>query len=429
MGKSAKFIYLSFLAGMLLFPTFLHAASGTIEVEQPVGDSVPTPNPSSGGGQTVDRTAPKISGVSAAVQHGTATISWTTNEQTLAKLAWGRSQDYSEGIISAEQFSKTRSVELSGLESNSKYYFFMVVTDPFGNQSSYHGEFITLTAPDVTPPLNVTQFVASPYQDKISLSWQNPTEQDFDLVRIVRSDNFYPLDPFNGQVVYENSGYQFDDQEAVPGTVYFYSAFSRDLAGNYSSGALASALIVWYSESEQERPNQPETPLVDIQFPKARLAPPNPAAIDDFSFTYNRGSATADNRNLAVPSASPVHIEILKIYLPADTAFLTATVRYLDNSVPETTYLFVDDIAGNKFVLDLPPLGKEGDYTLTIKIFNSAKFELQEVSTLVKGIAPAMPIDNGLLEAKPIISPAAAAAIGVSAAGLLVIIVLVLVFL
>jgi hypothetical protein len=100
----------------------------------------------------------------------------------------------------------------------------------------YNGKY-TL---DGTPPANVSSFTASVADGSVSLSWVNPTS-DFAGVSILRKTGSYPTSPTDGTLVYDNTGTSYQDTNLTNGTTYYYTAFSRDIVVNYSSGAQVSA--------------------------------------------------------------------------------------------------------------------------------------------------------------------------------------------
>lgn len=97
---------------------------------------------------------------------------------------------------------------------------------------------------DMTPPQAPRGFEAANRVTSIDLSWANPAE-DFALARIYRSTSGYAdaavRAPADQTVVYEGSGTSYADADVVLGTAYYYTARSRDPAGNWSAAATATA--------------------------------------------------------------------------------------------------------------------------------------------------------------------------------------------
>jgi len=171
-------------------------------------------------------------------------IRFGTNLPVQATVYWGKTADYELGSLTSNIFLSDYSVLLPDLTPGTHYFFKVVMTEGHGlNISVSDQEFTTLALPDTVPPANVSNFQARPTQTDITLTWNNP-QTDFSLVRIVKSDKFYPRDPTEGQVIYEGRGEQYIDTDVVPDKVYYYTAFSLDRAGNYSSGALTDTRLL-----------------------------------------------------------------------------------------------------------------------------------------------------------------------------------------
>lgn len=182
-----------------------------------------------------------------------ATIRFGTNLEVLSSVSWGLTPDYELGTLSSALYLKDHSVKLEELRPNTKYYFKVKLLDGYGRVRTIDNqEFTTLGIPNILPPENVSNLKATPDTKVITLTWQNPNT-NFDSVRIVKSDKFYPRDPSEGQVIYEGTGEQFVDQDVVKDTTYYYTAFTKDANGNYSSGAVADAKLLNAGETAKTR--------------------------------------------------------------------------------------------------------------------------------------------------------------------------------
>ena len=172
-----------------------------------------------------------------------ATVSWRTDELALCELFWGQTQEYTQETISEESLFFKHSTQLLNLLYETTYHFKIVCQDVHHNESETKDQkFTTLSLPDITPPVNVSNFQATPADKQITLSWQNPPDSDFKAVRIMRSTDFYPANPWSGTPVYNDKGTSVIDTGLINGTTYYYTAFAYDNAGNYSSGAIVSAV-------------------------------------------------------------------------------------------------------------------------------------------------------------------------------------------
>ncbi|GAH74420.1 unnamed protein product, partial [marine sediment metagenome] len=198
------------------------------------------------------------------------TISWKVDEQAICQLFWGRTQEYKEEIITEDAFSRgEHSTKITHLLPETSYHFKVACKDTNYNESETTDQkFTTLTPPDIIPPANISNFEAISGDKKIILKWQNPPDLDFKEVKIIRSTEFYPSNPWAGKLVYIGKETFFEDINLTNGITYYYTAFSYDRAGNYSSGAIVSATpgvppIVPPVKPPVEPPVEPAPPEVE----------------------------------------------------------------------------------------------------------------------------------------------------------------------
>jgi hypothetical protein len=170
-----------------------------------------------------------------------AKIAWETNEPALCQLMWGKTQEYElESIIETGLYEK-HADKLTNLLSGTAYHFKISCRDAAKNESETGDQILTTLFPqDILPPANISDFSAKEGDQKIDLSWKNPQDTDFKGVKIVRSTGFYPDNPNSGVVIYNGDGENFTDTAVKNGIRYYYTAFTYDKAGNYSSGAIVS---------------------------------------------------------------------------------------------------------------------------------------------------------------------------------------------
>lgn len=149
----------------------------------------------------------------------------------------------------------------------------------------------------VTIP-NVSNFQASfnNQTEVVSLSWLNPSFAQFSGVRIVRLINSIPTNPNEGVIIYDSIGQSaIDTNLVVPGT-YFYVAFVRDTNGQYSSGAIASAVVTTAT---------PPTPVLGCMDPGASNYNPN-ATVSDGSCIYPDPTDPDPDPGPADPTEPPI---------------------------------------------------------------------------------------------------------------------------
>lgn len=95
---------------------------------------------------------------------------------------------------------------------------------------------------DTTPPPNVSYLESLSSSRTIGLRWNNPVVSDFSGVKIMRSESFFPLDPSEGIEVFKGEANSFTEEGLTNGKRYYYTLFTFDEAGNFSSGAAISGV-------------------------------------------------------------------------------------------------------------------------------------------------------------------------------------------
>ena len=133
--------------------------------------------------------------------------------------------------------------DFDGLSQGTHTVYFRVKDDAGNwNTATYSWQFYK----DTVAPQPPTNFVAMPGHDKTHLTWTNPSgdatfvgvEIRFngwvDYPEYATSAPAYPPDHTAGTLVTLAAGTSFDDNPRTPRDIYYYSAFSKDLAGNYS---------------------------------------------------------------------------------------------------------------------------------------------------------------------------------------------------
>lgn len=103
---------------------------------------------------------------------------------------------------------------------------------------------VTVVAADITPPAPPTNLLATPGVQRVDLSWTNPPGLDFHAVRVLRSTTDFALtetDTVGQTLIYEGAGTSLADTGLTADTTYRYTAFARDVAGNWSTPAQAMA--------------------------------------------------------------------------------------------------------------------------------------------------------------------------------------------
>ena len=252
-----------------------------------VGDGTPDPEPHPvppGGGSGIPGFMDEIIIFESYVRAGTdeAVISWSANKAVTCSLKWGSDQDLGGGIIEGTQKKREHRAHLTELTPDTDYYYQIICADGWGRrENTAINSFKTLKLVDLKAPANPSDFSAKAKDGGIELSWINPEDPDFRAVKIQRSDEFYPEGFNEGTTIYNDRGQAIVDTEVIPGTRYYYTIFSYDNAGNYSSGAISSAKAKKHGEAEPSEGGD----IIDL--PPAPPAPEEDKfeiAISDFSF-------------------------------------------------------------------------------------------------------------------------------------------------
>jgi chitodextrinase len=111
-----------------------------------------------------------------------------------------------------------------------------------GNDTADAGS-LTITK-NVTPPGVVQNLVATGGTGQVALTWTNPSDSDFAVVRLLQSTSAFATTPTPGgsqSLAYEGSATSATISGLLASTTYNFTAFARDSAGNWSSGRTATA--------------------------------------------------------------------------------------------------------------------------------------------------------------------------------------------
>jgi hypothetical protein len=169
-----------------------------------------------------------------------AEISWETNRSAMCSAHVGTTTEYEKETILETEFSANHLIGLIDLSVFTSYHFNVVCKDSneFIAQSG-DKYFTTLSVIE-----NVKNFTAVPGKNQIFLSWENPDNPDFDFVRLVKNENFYPLNINDGTILYEGNKEAFLDFDVKALQPYYYTIFAKGKTGSWSSGAVATAVII-----------------------------------------------------------------------------------------------------------------------------------------------------------------------------------------
>ena len=180
---------------------------------------------------------------------GSITLAWSAPPETDfagVKIRWSKNafpMTPAEGQGGRSCDAVTFETLYSPVTAGVTYYYTIFSRDTEGNFSvtGMQAAAVPLEVNDTTPPGEVTGFDAALgiAAAMVELTWTNPTDADFAGVKIQRDEGLAPTTPTTGLTVYEGSGtlhQDMDDLNYCSGKTYYYTCFTRDLTGNYSTG-------------------------------------------------------------------------------------------------------------------------------------------------------------------------------------------------
>ena len=276
------------------------------------------------------------------VTYNKATLKWESTIPTRTSVKWGLSQDYKDGMLSNVNFLLEHKVELTGLKPGSLYYFNISADNLLGGTSSIENQvFKTLSLPDNIPPGNPRNVRSQSASSGITILWDNTKDSDFDYVRVMRNTDRFFGSPNIGHLVYEGKGSYFTDINVEKNKEYFYSLFSRDTSGNYSSGSLINVI---YESS-------------NIQV----VIPPK-ISETKYTFTLIQGSSTYDFKIGSTLSLSGDETILIKTNYKPSTLNDDLWVEIKENNKVEGKYLFKRLADKDGYITAELPLFREGGY-------------------------------------------------------------------
>jgi hypothetical protein len=402
-----------------------------------------------------------ISGVQvSAITINSASFSWLTNNGAVCQLFWGTDNTYASGTLSNSSYIFSHNASITGLLPNTDYYFKLSCIDQYNSTAvSENNPFTTLAIEEVEVP-NVINLRTETGDSTISLFWTNPTADNFSGVIINRATDFFPnieegTRIYSGWGIVNGTEHSFVDSGLTNGITYYYSVFSYDELGNFSTGVSINAtptLTVIEEEEEEEEEDEEEEEEEDdddidedgegddedLPF---ELPPPSEIIItdelyfSDFNFFQNNNLFNSDNNNVVslntenstliiLPSQKvPSQVKKIIINLSANGEVFTYIFSLSDNGDFRSLVAPIID-PGSYFATIV--LLDENDRT--VKVLNGRLnfSELKEKEPLIPGLLTQVtePIDSlreGLVEAFEVVaeiidSPAGRIGLGVTAA-------------
>ena len=296
-----------------------------------------------------------------------ATITWDSSVGTISTLKWGETAEVKEGTLSSVIFVLKHKMEIINLKPGTMYYFVIESRDAKGNSSTFPPVyFFTKFLKDTTFPLNPRNVKATADISGITITWENPPDKNFSYVRIMRHEDRFRGNPFLGKLIYEGSEERFLDKNVVPGKKYYYTLFSRDTNGDYSSGVGVSATA--YSEKEIPPVVTPPPvipPVVPPVTPPAEIPGeeiPKVLTENFFVYQYNKlVEQLLKNKIIYIDGDQSTIVDTAAKTFPDD---LINVLDKKGNIIGQFLFAFNSDSGRYQGVI--PPLEKRGIYDIKI---------------------------------------------------------------
>lgn len=291
-------------------------------------------------------------------------MSWNTTRPTKSSVSWGRTDDYSEGTVSEIEYIREHTSKITNIIPGRRYVFRITASDASDTYAQYTGNFIIQKDPVYMMPVNVSNFRSFTVPTGNGLRWENLNDSEYAYVRILRSSTGYPLGPTDGKVVYEGRGRSFVDIDVVDGERYYYAAFVRDSALQYSSGALLAATKykdgISPIDSDTGFIFQNEIPLDTTVTSKKFNLP-----IQDIDFIQDEEKISFITPNIPVNANKSLTISIPKFEW---------SVVFLTLSSGGQTFLVGYNNRNGRLEVSLPPFETDQPIEYSLQILNDGKF-------------------------------------------------------
>lgn len=314
-----------------------------------------------------------------------ALIRFETNLYSQAVVSWGLTPDYEMGSLAEQALIKNHSIIIEGLNPSTLYYFRIELTDQYGRKIFLTSQsFITKSLPDTTPPQNVTNLYAIGNDQTINLSWVNP-KIDFDEVRIVRSDKFYPKDLVDGKIIYEGRDERFVDTDVIYGKVYYYTLFAKDSSGNYSSGAVAKGRLYKIGE----KPDQGNL-FEDVKELADSLVHPliRSLTLLDIDFFQNGKKLSVNSNSVQIQGDRELRVSLDYDKVPEILKTIAITMRDPDDKSKTFSFLLRVNKDKTAYEAIIAPLGRSGNFEFGVSILDHKNQGLKKMAGVIVSIVP-----------------------------------------
>jgi hypothetical protein len=185
-------------------------------------------------------------------------------------------------------------------------------------------------------------------------------------VRIVRSHLFYPIDPNDGFIAYQDAGEIFLDKNAASKKItQYYTVFSYDDKGNVSSGAVVAV------------------------YPKGGSADVREVAPNTIDFDFSDVEVVQYGKVLdgtPLDAQGPFTIRIAYEKLPEHLKTITASLSHPDRSDLSFTFLLRINKDKTYYEASIAPLRSSGDYPTAVDVYDHEAQKLYTVRGVISAV-------------------------------------------
>lgn len=317
---------------------------------QAVATTTPTTTPQSSGGS-----APAISVLSfqigATPSNDSIALAVDGSESIRVTISWSDTRGAILGTLSVPTLSTSHETAITGLRSGTTYRVTVTVTDEGGRAATRTITVTTTKGTDTTGPTNPSNFTATALPLGIRLSWNNPTDQDFENVRIMRQTGTIPVDPYDGTPIYEGSLTGYFDSDVMNGAVYGYTIFAKDESGNYSSGVVA-LIRAWSDETVGDV-------TIDLEGPEGTLT-------DDMTIAQREVIHAIQNGSFTITNDDPFLVSVPADHFPKVLKTILVTLTHPTETDKRFTFLLRANAEKTAYEARIDSLANIGRYGATI---------------------------------------------------------------
>ncbi len=273
-----------------------------------------------------------------------------------ATIAWAGMGGTMLGTPAIPNLALAHQTTIPGLQSGATYRITVTVTDEAGEKVSRTIVVGTLRGTDTVGPANPSNFDAIPTPLGIRLTWDNPTDRDFESVRIMRLNGSIPLDPYDGTPIYEGPLEGYFDSDVGEGGIYGYTIFAKDESGNFSSGVVTIARA-WSDDTVGD---------VTLQ-----LEGPEAVLTDGMTITQADTITEIEDGTFIITNDDPFLIQVPADRFPRVLKTILVSLAHPDGTSKRFTFLLRANKDRTAYEARIDPLTELGRYAATIAFLDA----------------------------------------------------------